>query len=321
MHSTTRRGILMTAAACAAAGIALAGAAPAAAAGRTVAPGDAMYVIDCDFAFLVDPVLFSVDPATAALTEIAGSIPTDVPGCAFQPAHDATTGASYFIQLDDGDATSLLTVDRASGVSTVVGEFFIATTPTTSPFILSMAIGADGLAYAIDDEAGVYAVDLESAELTFIDDLGVDGEFHAFTAGAAGRFYAVSIPGDIVYSVEIDANAMEVVATDAFSVDAGTDTNVLSLQLDSAGLFWFITAPVGGSPELWSTSGQGGEVFSGTLTSAGDVVFTGALLIAPGPPVPALPATGAVSMPALTAALVILSAGGVIVLLPRRRAT
>ncbi len=62
MHSTTRRGILDDGGCVRRGGIALAGAAPAIAAGRTLAAGSSMHVIDCDFAFLADPVLFKRRP-------------------------------------------------------------------------------------------------------------------------------------------------------------------------------------------------------------------------------------------------------------------
>lgn len=288
----------------------LAGAVPAD--GAALPEDDALHVIDCDTELESRIVVFGVDAASVAADEVGGTTLSG-DGCALQPAYDPTTGRSYFVELVDPDLTFLFELDLESGAATEIGRFTLAGFPDEHPLIPSIAITPAGDAYAIGLDENLYALDLATAVLTLIEQIDEFGPFPAFTAEpGTGRLLAVSLSDDTLYSIDpADASA-----TAVFALDAGPDTNVLSIQFDSAGTLWFLTSPflapdpAASAPELWSTAGPGTEMAAGALSSGGTTLYAGALLITPAPqritvPAQVLPPTGSGS-----AALPLLAGAG-----------
>jgi hypothetical protein len=304
-------------------GLALASAAPANAAARSLAPTDEMYSISCDDT--PPGQLFSVDASTGA-SEAIGIGDADTT-CAGQPAWDATTDTAYYI-LFDFPTNSLATIDLSTGLTTTVGLFTDSTvTPSVVPTIQALAIGPDGAAYGFS-ETNFYAVDLGTASVT---PLGtVANDILAFTVDpTTGLFYAADGETDI-YSVNVTNGAVTLLDTLTLS----TESTIFSMQVDSAGTFWYSTYDdLEDVTQLWSSTVEfaGTEELSGTFIAGGIEVFNEALLVTPGtvPVVPADPTKPALADTGVsTASAPLIGAGalgalllGVVLVLRRRAAT
>jgi LPXTG-motif cell wall-anchored protein len=310
--SAARRAALTGLAAVATVGLVLGTAAPAMAAGRTLPTGDQMFIVDCDQPIIIE--LYGVDAATADSTLIGdGTNPVVNDGCAYQPAYDVTTGISYFIEDRDidGDSSTLWRVDTVTGESVQVGEFH--TPELMEPQMYAMAIGIDGKAYAIDDNDELYSLNLANAEVTFVQALA-DGPIHGFAVDPrSGQFYVTET--DDLYRLDVSTGVL----TPVLELDF-LGTSIRSLQVDTAGVFWYIN-DFGEGAELWSsTAAEGSELLSGVFSAGDPDIYSQALLIIP-VPAPALAATGSELAPtALIAGLGILTLGGALLLLRRRAA-
>ena len=315
MHATTsaRRPIIAAAAALAAAGLFFASAAPAFADGRTIPSGDQMFVIDCAGADVLNIQLYSVDSFTGAVTPIGDGTPTVGDGCAMQAAYNAVTGISYFVEQRDIDGffQSLFIMDTVTGESTEVGEFLEGATQID---IFSIAIGPLGDAYAITETGEFYSLNLGTAEVTHIATL-TSGSLFGFAADpTTGVFYVVT--NDDLATLDVTTGAL----TPLYELDFGPGTNAVSMQVDSAGVLWFIhdLADAQSPPQLWSAlTTADSEVLSGGIIDDDFPIFTRSLLIIPPPK---LPATGSDSTVILMAGLGVVLLGGALVLLRRRTA-
>ena len=306
--------------------LALAGAAPAMAAGRDIDPGDSMYTISCDALVDIynDWQLMSVAPTTAVSTPIGdGTGNQDLDSCADQPAYDASTGKSYYVQITfDGEVHwALASVNVSTGASTTVAEFLWENGEfPTLPRIDAIAIAPDGTAYAIGDGT-LWTLDLTNAT---VEPIGETLSAQAFASDPrTGEFYAIEYGGD-VYSFDDIANSGAVTFVGSIThpdLDLDGDvTGVRALQIDGGGTFWIVVDTREGFSDLWSFTPATltSPVLSGLLTD--DPFFSQALLIIPGA---ALAATGAdlslVPYLAGGAALAVI-AGGAVLLIRRRRA-
>jgi len=287
-------------------------ASPAAAAPRSLPATDAMYIVSCDSVGGTE-VLFSVDAVTAESTAIGTGIGGDV-GCAGQPAWDRTTDTAYYL---DFSANTLLSIDLATGVSTTKGAFLDGVNPIQ---IDAIAITLDGTAYALGG-GNFYDLNLSDASLQFVG-LTIGNTLAFAVDPTTGLLYAVDQGGD-VYS--IDATDGNPVFNNAVGISA--PVKVLSLQIDSAGTFWYLNQ--NGASDLWSSTIDfvNTAELSGTTTAEGANVFSQALLIAPNtiPPAvagsaPTLSATGSEAPSVLLvggASLLLLL--GVVLVIARRR--
>ncbi|MCC6854532.1 MAG: hypothetical protein IT189_00580 [Microbacteriaceae bacterium] len=304
--------------------LALAGAAPAMAAGRDIDPGDSMYTISCDDIYN-DWQLLSVEASTAVSTGIGdGTGNDDLGGCANQPAYDASTGKSYYVQITfDGENVhwALASVNVTTGASTTVAEFLWENGEfPTLVRIDAIAIAPDGTAYAIGDGT-LWSLDLANAT---VEPIGETLNAYAFASDPrTGEFYAIEYGGD-VYSFDDIANSGAATFVGSIThpdLDLDGDvTGVRALQIDGGGTFWIVVDTREGFSDLWSFTPATltSPVLSGLLTD--DPFFSQALLIIPGA---ALAATGAdlsiVPYLAGGAALAVI-AGGAALLIRRRRA-
>ena len=315
----------LTVVAASAAALVLIGAAPASAAGSAIDPGDSLYSISCDDAY--GPwQLFGVDSTSAFSTPIGagtGSVEDEYP-CAFQPAWNAETGVSYYIQTlydnfqQTGSTSSLATIDVTTGLSTTIGEFYYEADGTYYPQVDAIAIGKDGKAFAVF-EGELFSLDLGTAELTYINSTLPD--VYAFAANpTTGDFYVVDSEG-YTYKFDVTNGAVNYLG----QVTLAGNESVYSLQIDEAGTFWIeVDVFNEGDPTdalLYSFTEATitAPVLSGEFTD--DPYYTEAILIIPGAPV--LPATGAdTSMAPIAAgaagALALL--GAAVLVMRRRRA-
>ena len=294
------------------AALVVAGAAPAFADGRTIPAGDQMFLLDCAGAEVLNIQLYGVDSFTGAVTPIGDGTPTVGDGCAMQAAYDATTGISYFVEQRDIDGVfqSLFTVDTVTGESTAVGVFLEGDDQID---VISIAIAPDGAAYAIDEGGDFYSLDLATAAVTSIATLAV-GTIYGFAADpTSGVFYVVT--NDDLYTLNVTSGVL----TPVYELELGVGTNAVSMQVDSAGVLWFLNDP-DGAPNLWSaTTTPDSEVLSGGILDGETEVFTQSLLVIPGKP--ALPATGADFNLGLLAAGAATLLAGAALLAFRRRVT
>lgn len=297
------------------------GTSAASAAPRPLPEGDTLYAIPCNYysvdeAILPPLQLLDVDTTTAAATTIgAGTVVPDV-DCAGQGAWDATTGTAYAIanRYDSGDDNLLIKIDVATGVSTVVGPFTEGGEETDA---YAIAIDAEGNAFASYD--GLYSLNLETAEVTYIG--GSVSNYALSFDPVSGVLYTVSTSG--VLSTVDTATGLET------AVGAIAD-GVYSMAVDSAGIVWFgIDDGLGDSDyEAILASIDPADLTSyeesGTLTVDEVAPYQEALFIAPTvapapAPEPVLAATGAGVDPLLLVGAGILSLAGIALVVRRRR--
>jgi hypothetical protein len=278
------------------AALVLIGAAPAIAAGNSIDPGDSLYAISCNSGSYNQWQLLGVIPETAAATTIGTGDGTEGKGCGAQPAYDATTGKSYYIQwtsTDEGSFTTLVEIDTITGVSTTIGEFhYVDGEIPVTPDVISMAIGTDGAAYAIaqSDGAELFSVDLTTALVTPIDST-LNDIFSFAVNPVTGDFYVINEDGELF---SYDVATGDGVSIGSVPIET-EDQGLYSLQIDGGGTFWV---------EIDDDSDSRGGLWSFTLDTFATPVFSGhfiddpfyteALLIVPGvvPPKPQLAATG-----------------------------
>ena len=315
---SSRRPLVAAAAALAAAGLFFATASPAFAAARTIPAGDQMYVLDCDVIDYANAVQgWSVDSTTAAVTALPDGNLIAGERCAYQAAYDATTGISYFVDIRDldGEFSSLFTFDPATGQSTEVNPFFEG--DDTTIFVVSIAIGLDGAAYAIDEDENLFSLDLSNGHLDFIDAVDDFNVFGFAVDPTTGQFWIAGDDG--LRTIDV---ATAAVGTPSF-YDFPEGSSVQSLQVDSAGVFWILNAPMLADSviELWSKfAADNTNELSGVLLEGEDARIATGLLIIPAPAEPALADTGVDASLPLIAGFGILTLGGALLLL-RRRAT
>lgn len=308
--------------------LALAGAAPAMAAGRDIDSGDSMYTISCDQDYN-DWQLFSVAPATAFSTKIGdGGGTSEFGGCAGQPAYNAHNGKSYYIQITfDGDVShwTLAEIDLTTGVSSVIDEFVWDNEGPQPVRIDAIAIAPDGTAYALGNGA-LYTLDLDTAAVEPVDECV--SAFAFASDPVTGEFYAVDRDGQVYQFDDISEGCAVTMVGQLTHADLDLEDiapeedlrGVFALQIDGGGTFWIDVATREGLTQLWSFTPTtlSAPVLSGLFTD--EPFYTSALLIIPGA---ALAATGAdLSLAPYLAGGAVLAvlAGGAVLLIRRRTA-
>jgi hypothetical protein len=261
----------------------LASGTPAYAAGNAIHAGDLMYSLNCDPVYN-DFQFFSVESSTAFSTKIGNGTGEVSEGnaCAGQPAYNPATGASYYIDRlfggQVGQNISLATVDRATGVTTVIGQFTDAGNEANPhPTIEAMAIGASGSAYALGG-GNLWSVNLATAQLTFIVAGTVTNTFAFAADPVTGDFVAIDENGAIS-TLNITDGTHSSIGT---VVVPNTVYGVRSLQFNGAGTLWVeADTNEGQNTELWSftRSTIAAPILSGIFADA--PYFTEAVLIVP----------------------------------------
>lgn len=314
-----KKTVLTTLALAASAAIAMIGAAPASAAGSTIDPGDSLYAINCDTVYF-NWQLLSVDASTGFSTKIGTGDGYDETyfACAGQPAWDASTGKSYYIQwhYTEGADTFLASIDVTTGVSTEIGEFFSGSGEFIDyPYVESIAIGKDGAAFALSD-GNLYSVNLATAELTLVGPSLYDTWAFAVDP-TSGEYYAID-EDSVLFRVDTATGSYENLG----NIPVAEDSYIYSLQIDGGGTFWIeVDDDTEAGASLWSItlSTLATPVLSGEFID--DPYYTEALLLIPGEPV--LPATGTdFSVAPIAAGLAgVLTLLGAAVVVTRRRRT
>ena len=299
------------------------GAAPAAAAGNAISPGDSLYSISCDDDY-ADFQLFGVESTTAFSTMIGSGTGPATDTCAGQPAYNPATGVSYYIQWLDESEDQLASIDVATGVSTTIAGFYWDNGEFPGYVdAQAMAIGGDGAAYVISGDF-LFSLNLATGYVEYIATMAESSIYSFAWDSVTDSFYVIGYDWD-VYELDVTDGTLTVLGTLGFS-GAGL-YGTYSLQFDKAGTLWIeldVDSGVweGGMATLWSATFAtiDAPVLSGVFTD--DPYYTEALLIVPGQP--KLAATGTDSASALPWALAagaLLAAAGVGLALHARRRT
>jgi hypothetical protein len=224
--------------------------------------------------------LFGVNPTDGASDKVGTGTPIyvddegKVSNCARQPAWDASTKTAYYIAW--GDPTVVLAkMDLLTGVSAKVGVFSNSTS-----MIFSMAIDANGRAYAIDEDANLYSVNLSTAALTPVASIAqATNSIFGFAFSPDGNFYVIETGGKIS-SLNVQTGSLSHVGD---FLANGAPTNSRSLQIDSTGAFW-VQNTVGSATDLYTINP--GDISNttqliSTLKYSDAEYNTDALLVAP----------------------------------------
>ncbi len=285
------------------AGMTLAFAAPASAAGNALPSTDTLYALSCTAA---DPSLLEVDASTGESTPVG----PEVAGCRYNAAFDEVTGTVYYNAYDTG---RLASVDVATGAFSPGTPFTLDGMPIG---VTSIAIGAHREAYAFGGDA-VYALNLDTGALTAVA-VNDSHTFYAFAYDPATKqFYALSQNGDL-FLFNRAALTLDPVGTlpivNSFSY---------GLQFDSSGLLWYVDT-VQPHTVLFSATlaDLANPIESGPLTYGEATEFYSFSFAITRPLVPELAATGsdgsALGEGALAAAVVLLLGAGAVVVSRRR---
>lgn len=189
--------------------------------------GDTLYAIAYDTPR--EGTLKTVNTSTAATTIIgtagtgAGQNPGLSVGDTGQGAYNPNEPTKGYWIFFDG-TTKLASVDLATGTSTVIGPF------NASSDVTSIAIGANGNAYALDLTGGnLYSLNLQTGATTQVSS-APPASVSAFAYNPAdSNFYAVS--ASKLWSVDVTTGAFTQVQT-------GYPADVRSIAFDADGVLW-----------------------------------------------------------------------------------
>ncbi|MAT18329.1 MAG: hypothetical protein CMF56_07145 [Leifsonia sp.] len=268
-------------------------AAPAQAAPPALPSGDALYAIACPYYTdatvpTTNNQLLIVDTTDASAVNrgsgAGGGNATSDSNCAAGAAWNPVTETAYFVYWSEDDEYPMLaTIDRASGVATVIGEFTDA--GVVNDYIAAIAIGADGSAYAVDyDGYALFSLDLATAELTLINaDVGFGSDPYGFAYNPAdSKFYAADEDG-YFYEIDVSDGAVSPLGQPSgISIDG-----VYGFTIDSNGVAWFNNDEDyldEYAAQLWSVDlgdfATAAEFSGNVRTGASDFVYTESFFVA-----------------------------------------
>jgi hypothetical protein len=241
---------------------------------RPLAPGSAMYALDCFGTPNLQ--LLSVDVETAAATTIGPGSNSNSNICAWQSAWDAVTQTAYDVEAGSG-TLSLGSVDLTTGVSTDIAEFTLNGAPAA---VGAIAIGTDGAAYGLWN-GELYSVDLATAQLAPIASV-TDTDIFGFAVDpTSGQFFTINESG-LISNIDVVTGAL----TSLEQVTLNPTYGINALQIDSNGTMWVENDGYLGNvvAELWSVDPTvpGSAILSGTVATGGNPVRPRSLLIVPG---------------------------------------
>lgn len=263
----------------------------------TLPDGDALYTISCGAPDEESSALYSVDADTAAVEQI-GEAAGD---CATGAAVDPRSGTWYYISRPDFGAQGydalLAEIDPTTGARRVLGVF-----PAGDQMPVSLAIGLDGVAYAISYYSDLYRVNLVTGEVETIGNLGYDQGLDAFAVDpTSGRFYAVAPGGEVI---EVDVEHAETTTIGTLRPGSDRYSQIAALQIDSDGRWWINAVSDGasrGESHLYSSQMPSGDTvpeFEGEFDGVdGDGYMTSQTLLLTFPPLPDAPSLAGDALP------------------------
>lgn len=302
-----------------AAPLALVVAAPASAA--TLPPTDTLYAIPCNSA---DLGLYELSTTDASWVNVIPNQVITTSECAYQPAFNPATGASYFLAGNTADGTwPLVRIDIATGNYTVIHEIWDGTTNVglnfgADNFPGNLLITNGGAAYFLGNK-NLYPLDLASGIIgaQIGPDLATTNDIYGAACSPVNTICYVLDEVGAFYALDV--------ATGTLGPLLGTIPAVgnYSLQVASDGTLWASTG--GGVLASFSAADPAGsyEAIGQTPLYSGAYLITGAFTapaVLPPAATPALAATGTDSAAPVLGGFAVLAAGALLVLVARRRA-
>ena len=224
--------------------------------------------------------------------------------------YDATTGKAYLINEIFGQ--TLQVIDPATGAITTIAPMWEGS-PSNYPYVRSIAIAADGAAYAIVNRHVLYSLNVVTAELTYIADTGLSDAYSFDFNPIDGLLYAVDYGAGGVFTID---------PTNGTSTRVGewTGGGICGFQIDSNGVAWYhLGGYLFSATDLTDMAGT--SVAAGPLTIDGQSPAIYALLYVPVfvPPVDPPVDPGVSGIPQRLATTgsdgtVVVNAGGIVVL-------
>lgn len=274
-------------------------AAPAHAAPATAAlpDGDAMYSIDCSNIGVSPLQAYTVDAATATLTNLGTG--SDIYGteCASSAAYNVLDGKSYYLGWGEPTKDFVAILDPQTGASTKVFDFAITppaglSTPHVTAFTIDRA-GNGWIGYqAYDNAAQTSRFFFAGVDLTTgaVEDVSASVQINGLAVDPRdGSVWYNSHNGGVIGKVDTATGALTPVSSTAQFADRGDWA--YGMNFDSSGRLWIIVEREVGSDyaqQLWSmeTSDIVGTAQASGFTSRiidGDSVYTyvETVLIAP----------------------------------------
>jgi len=264
--------------------------------------------------------LYSIDLATHQATEIGRATPLESPtryanitGLTFNPA-----GVLYAVS-DAGASKTLLTIDRGTGLATVVGTLDLG---TSQQLDIGMAFTCDGALWMSARTGDFWRIDAQNATASHVGNLGVTV---TGLAANAGKLYGAGSQGDNNLYVIDPAQAT---ATPVGSFGSSKYITTTSFGFDGAGQIWTVldyvppendSTPVQSWSDLGQLSPGGALTIMAPITpaqpqSAADLQYIGlkGLAIPSGICAVAAPlaSTPTLPWPALLALLAVLALAG-----------
>ncbi len=287
---------------------------------RSLPDGNSLYAITCPYysdalAQTPNNQVLALDEHTAVAVAVGSGSEIESSNCAGSPALDPTTGIVYaLVEEDDYDFPYLVRVDLVTGVSTKVADISYLSDPY---YANALAIGLDGAAYVLYD-GDLFSLNLADGVLTLVGSSLVD-TWGFVSDPVTGLFYAMDEYGE-VFEVDVTDGSF----TSLGQLPFVTDDEAYSLTMDSNGVFWMgrDISTDEYQMELWSftlADPAGPGEMSGVLSLGSKAPYSEALVIGPKYVAPALAATGADTSAPITAGIVLLAAGVLLVVGMRRR--
>ena len=206
---------------------------------RSLPSNNTLFVIDDNNSI---GTLNSVDVLTGTPTVIGNRGSASGYGDNSQGAYNPVTGKGYWVGFNN-PAYDLVEVNLTTGAGTSKGRF---SDGTNNVDIFSIAIGADGRAFGLDQDY-LYSINLATAHVTKISTSTLGGHLIAFAFNPAdSTYYAIGSTSNnnaSIYTVNVaDGSATEVLANASFPAIEPNKKRVYAIAFDADGKLWGLDA-------------------------------------------------------------------------------
>ena len=230
---------------------------------REIASGNTLFALSGENSSKYGQLL-TLNPQTAAPTEVGTRGSASNYGFAYQAAYNPVNKSIYWLSKDfnNGIPNDLMKANPTTGQSVIVGPL---TLNGNQIDVQSMAIGANGSAYGLSDNT-LYSVNLNTGALTVISSSLPADRWYSFAYNPADhKFYAVTnnANGGLVEINVTDGTVTGLIPFSNFpNLGAGTSTSAkrtFSIAFDQNGSLWGINLD--------------GDIFTTLVTGANNADF------------------------------------------------
>lgn len=210
----------------------VASATPALAVVPTLPAGNVLFQVTCDSADANDRQLMIADIVGGSNSLLGDGTGANTLGdCGLQGA--LAPGTDWFYYNDGTNRDTLVRVNVVTGDVEEIGAIREDSSPRD---IYGIAIGPDGIAYALSYDY-LYTIDLLTGELTYLNEPDVYGQNEGYPYGFAydpktRKFYVAEDGDGEIFSLDVSTGLLT-------SVNINGDFWIGSMVFDSAGYLWF----------------------------------------------------------------------------------